>query len=113
MELNMPNELKNCPINEVYEKFKHLDILLSDASWCSNTDDPSPAWDTCHELWMAIKNYNTRQPERRVEVENHCKDCCCAKSWEALGITKYTGKSIVEYILELKEKAWKYDELCK
>ena len=35
------------------------------------------------------------------ELENHCKDCCCAKSWDALGITKYTGKSIPEHISEM------------
>jgi len=33
---------------------------------------------------------------------NHCKDCCCARSWEALGITVYTGKSIPEHIVELQ-----------
>jgi len=32
----------------------------------------------------------------------HCKDCCCAKSWEALGITEYTGRSIPEEITELR-----------
>ena len=41
----------------VYEKFKHLDILLSDKGWMSS---PDPASDKihscCHELWMAIKN---------------------------------------------------------
>lgn len=35
-------------------------------------------------------------------MEKHCKDCCCARSWKALGITKYTGKSIPEHILELQ-----------
>lgn len=29
---------------------------------------------------------------------NHCIDCCCTKSWKALGIDQYTGKSIVEEI---------------
>ena len=33
---------------------------------------------------------------------NHCKDCCCARSWKALGITDYTGKSICEHISELR-----------
>ena len=35
------------------------------------------------------------------ELENHCKDCCCAKCWDALGITKYTGKSIPEHVSEM------------
>lgn len=34
-------------------------------------------------------------------TENHCKDCCCARSWKALGITEYTGKSIPEHIAQL------------
>lgn len=34
-------------------------------------------------------------------IDNHCKDCCCARSWEALGITEYTGKSIPEHVAEL------------
>jgi rubrerythrin len=37
--------------------------------------------------------------------ENHCRDCCCAKSWEALGISSYTGKSIPEHITELRKLA--------
>jgi len=36
--------------------------------------------------------------------ENHCKDCCCAKSWEALGITEFTGKSIPEHIQDLRKR---------
>ena len=36
--------------------------------------------------------------------ENHCEDCCCAKSWKALGITEYTGKSIPEHITELRSE---------
>lgn len=33
----------------------------------------------------------------------HCKDCCCAQSWESLGITEYTGKSIPEHIKEIRD----------
>jgi hypothetical protein len=32
----------------------------------------------------------------------HCKDCCCARCWKALGITEYTGKSIPEHIDALR-----------
>lgn len=31
----------------------------------------------------------------------HCKDCCCARSWKALGIGEYTGKSIPEHVSDL------------
>jgi hypothetical protein len=37
-----------------------------------------------------------------MDSENHCTDCCCAKSWTALGITEYTGKSIPEHIIALR-----------
>lgn len=33
---------------------------------------------------------------------NHCKDCCCARSWKELGITEYTGKGIPEHIAQLR-----------
>lgn len=36
-----------------------------------------------------------------IEV-SHCVDCCCARSWKALGITEYTGKSIPEHIDQLR-----------
>ncbi|MCK5612076.1 hypothetical protein KAR91_59950 [Candidatus Pacearchaeota archaeon] len=34
----------------------------------------------------------------------HCRDCCCARSWKALGITEKTGKSIPEHIEELRQQ---------
>ena len=47
--------------------------------------------------------------ELEKEVERlegrHCADCCCDKSWKALGITEYTGKSIPEHIAELRQQA--------
>lgn len=42
------------------------------------------------------------QAELRRLKSGHCKDCCCARSWEALEITGYTGKSIPEEIEALK-----------
>jgi hypothetical protein len=38
-------------------------------------------------------------------MNDHCKDCCCAQVWRALGITTYTGKSLVEHVEELKAQA--------
>ncbi len=40
--------------------------------------------------------------EPLTEDENHCKDCCCARAWKALGITEYTGLSIPEHIQMLR-----------
>lgn len=34
---------------------------------------------------------------------NHCTDCCCARSWKALGITRYTGLSIPEHIEKMRK----------
>ena len=45
------------------------------------------------------------------EEDNHCKDCCCARSWEALGITEYTGKSIPEHISELQAENERLKEI--
>ena len=38
-------------IESVYEKFKHLDKLLSDPEWCG-TD---ARMTMLHELWIAVK----------------------------------------------------------
>lgn len=39
-----------------------------------------------------------------IKESEHCKDCCCARSWMALGISEYTGKSIPEHIKLLREE---------
>ncbi len=44
-------------------------------------------------------------------MSNHCKDCCCAQAWKALGVSEYTGKSIVEHIEELKTEMWRLNKL--
>ena len=36
--------------------------------------------------------------------DNHCVDCCCARSWTALGVSEYDGKSIPEHITILRER---------
>ncbi len=36
--------------------------------------------------------------------ENHCKDCCCARSWKALGSPKYDARDISEHIASLRAK---------
>jgi hypothetical protein len=46
----------------------------------------------------------TVSPEPDETAVNHCKDCCCARSWKALGISEFTGKGIPEHIVALKEE---------
>lgn len=55
------------------------------------------------------------EPEAWEKEVEHCKDCCCARSWKALGITTYTGRSIPEEIERLRATpvqaepvAWQY-----
>lgn len=45
------------PAKEVYERFKHLDILFSDPVWMGIDDDNEGAVfrDTLYELWKALK----------------------------------------------------------
>lgn len=40
----------------------------------------------------------------RLRIDPHCVDCCCSRSWAALGISEYTGKSIPEEIESLHAK---------
>ena len=47
----------------------------------------------------SIQHYY-KDSEVEMEKDSHCKDCCCAKSWEALGIKEFTGLSIPEHIKE-------------
>jgi len=50
------------------------------------------------ELWL------NGLAEAAINSMHHCKDCCCARAWAALGITEYTGKSISEHIEELRKR---------
>jgi predicted nucleic acid-binding Zn-ribbon protein len=36
--------------------------------------------------------------------DEHCVDCCCARSWRALGISEFTGRSIPEEIERLRAR---------
>jgi hypothetical protein len=55
---------------------------------------------------LACVHCNSRYRQELVpsETEVHCRDCCCARSWEALGITTYTSLSIPEHIRLLREQ---------
>ena len=52
-----------------------------------------------------LERENTDQAAEIKRLEDHhCEDCCCARSWEALGITEYTGRSIPEEITRTREQ---------
>ena len=51
-------------IKEVYERFKHLDKILSDpellVEWDTECDNVDPIYGTCYALWKTIKNENAK-----------------------------------------------------
>ena len=55
----MENEIK-----EVYERYKHLDKILSDPVMINGEglfdEPPDPFYATCYELWKVIKNENAK-----------------------------------------------------
>ena len=58
----------------------------------------------CHTIGLLTEE------NQRLKT-GHCSDCCCARSWKALGVDKYDGKSIPEHIEQLQAenqrlKAW-------
>lgn len=86
-------ELKNCKFCGEYPQKG-----MASSVWCKN----KKCW--LFNKVMGLDIWNTRTPSSsNGSEENHCKDCCCARAWEALGIKEYTGKSIAEHITELKE----------
>lgn len=48
--------------------------------------------------------YLASEVDAALAEAQHCKDCCCARSWEALGIQSHTGRSIVEHIEMLRQQ---------
>ena len=53
----------------------------------------------------SVREVDEAESERLLERKaQSCEDCCCAKSWEALGITEYTGRSIPEEIARLRKE---------
>lgn len=51
-------------IKEVYEKYKHLDSLLSDYDWMVASSDPREAM--LYELWQAIKKTVEEQSDGKT-----------------------------------------------
>lgn len=49
----------------------------------------------------------------REQANAHCVDCCCARSWKALGITEYTGQGIPEHIIQLKQRIERLEAALK
>ena len=47
----------------------------------------------------------------RQERDSHCVDCCCARSWDALGVSEYDGKSIPEHITALRAERYALREV--
>jgi len=60
------------PIIEVYEKFKHLDQLLSDPQFIANPMERVRA-----EMWLAIKTYaeGNKKSEQDTPQKEDCHNC--------------------------------------
>jgi hypothetical protein len=82
---------------------------------------PDPPCPDCHEMTKQRDHYmqradalvtaNDRLREKAEVVEReHCRDCCCAQSWRALGISEFNGKSIPEHIELLRAENAKLRE---
>jgi hypothetical protein len=57
------------------------------------------------EDWVRDKEMLAlREAELAALRNTHCRDCCCAQSWLALGVYKYDGKSIPEHITALRDE---------
>lgn len=72
------------------------------AGWCGKIlcagEGPTPMGSV-----SSIKASDVTCPRCKAMIEEtHCKDCCCARAWKALGVTSYTGLSIPEHILALR-----------
>lgn len=85
------------PIQQVLSEFSGLltgnpDAVTSLREWQVKT------------MVEEIERLKEVEKERDEAKKGHCKDCCCAQSWKALGITQYTGKSIPEHITDLRNK---------
>jgi len=63
-------------------------------------DDPSGT----HAL-LPWTEWERQQAEIERLRDGHCLDCCCARAWEALCVTEYTGRSIPEEIERLQNLA--------
>lgn len=59
---------------------------------------------TIEALTLEIDRLNALNKPPLTPASDHCKDCCCAKAWGALGVSEYDGKSIAEHITELRFK---------
>jgi len=80
------------------------DGLLRDAggphiNWTCGCGQANAGWAThCGRC-----NWTAGGARPASDVVNHCVDCCCARSWSALGVTEYDGKSIPEHITRLRD----------
>ena len=70
-------------------------------------DDAKNCQEQIEVMHLRRENELRQMNDMGAEIERlragHCADCCCARSWKALGISEYTGKSIPEEITHLQE----------
>ena len=57
-----PVKIVASPLDDVYEKFKHLDGPLSDTEWCTSGEGAA-IYAIAGELWRAVKEAREQQQE--------------------------------------------------
>jgi len=55
----------------------------------------------CDQVTATATVHAVRPVRGTLAEPNHCADCCCARSWAALSVTAYDGRSIPEHIAVL------------
>lgn len=58
--------------------------------------------DFCLYFYDSEETREVEVTQATIGSSEHCKDCCCAHSWTALGVSEYTGRSIPEHIAALR-----------
>jgi len=95
------------PIIEVYEKFKHLDVvpMLSDPNWW---DFKKPQERMAHEMWLAIKQYNLET--KRADIKNIISEAeafkCCPECGGDLPISDHYCEACKERISVPEDAYW-------
>lgn len=97
------------PVDEIYERFKHLDKLLSDEKSCEQAakECSSPIYLIAGDLWRAIKaerEYASHSSATNAEQAIDAFEKLLIES-EMDMVYFMAGKGVVSYMRELRQQA--------
>jgi hypothetical protein len=58
--------------------------------------------DIAAALIVAVGERDRLVEQWRLRDLSHCNDCCCARTWEALGVSVTDGRDIAEHVTALR-----------